>query len=445
MTSTRKAAAYVSNRPLREVLPALIALSVSMFVAITTELMPVGLLLLLAEDFGKSVSQAGVIVTVYATMVAVLSVPLTILTKRFERKTVLLATLLTFTISSIIVFASPYFWLVAVGRALGGTAHALFFAVAIGYPARLLRPTDLGKGVALVSSGISLGFVLGVPAATALGVAFSWRVAFGVVAGAAVLLTVLVWRLLPPVPNVYTMGGEDEVAAGTTEPPSTGSAPAPTRDRAVDQLPRRIVPTALTTRQRWNRLIPFICVMIVNFAVFFAHYTAYTYINPLLEHIGVAKEHVSIVLLVFGAVGVIGLALAGRFLDSKPRAALLGTVAVFVVGLVGFTLAIENLWLALLFGVIWSVAFGGAPTFFSTAGVRTAVMSPDMTGAWVNSTSNVGISLGPIVGGWVLAGVGLEYLALVSAAFFAITAVIVWFSRRGFPSSPITTRVTDIL
>ncbi|MFD2839467.1 MFS transporter [Populibacterium corticicola] len=408
------------GRPLREVLPALVALGVSIFIAITTELMPVGLLLLLAEDFGKSVAEVGIIVTVYATMVAVLSVPLTILTKRFERKTVLLATLAAFTLSSIVVSVSPYFWLVAVGRALGGAAHALFFAVAIGYPARLLRPADLGKGMAIVTSGVSLGFVLGVPAATALGVAFSWRVSFGIVAAVAVVLTLAVWRWLPSVPNVMSFGSA-QTKVGTQETTSSGRA------------------------EKWNRSVPFISVLVVNLAVFLAHYSAYTYINPLLEHAAVAKEYVSLVLLIFGGAGLIGLAVVGRFLDVRPRAALLVTLVVFIVGLVGFALAINNLWLALFFALLWTAAFGGAPPFFSTGGVRTAVVSPDMTGAWVNATSNIGISVGAIIGGWVLAGAGLEFVPLLAAALFAVTAVIVWFSRRGFPSSPIATRVADIL
>jgi predicted MFS family arabinose efflux permease len=63
----------------------------------------------------------------------------------------------------------------------------------------------------------------------------------------------------------------------------------------------------------------------------------------------------------------------------------------------------------------------------------------------VNATSNIGISVGAIIGGWVLAGAGLEFVPLLAAALFAVTAVIVWFSRRGFPSSPIATKVADIL
>lgn len=387
---------------LSEVFVALVALAISVFIAITTELMPVGLLPTMAESFGRSITQAGIIVTVYAGMVAVFSVPLTIWTARFERKQVLLATLITFTASSIIVATAPHFAVLAVGRALGGAAHALFFAVALGYPARLLRPQDLGRGMAILTSGVSIGFVAGVPAATALGVQFGWRAAFAAVSVVAVILIVVVWKLLPAVPNTAP-------AAIVSRPSAEGGW--------------------------WRRMSPFIAVQTVNFLVYGSHYVAYTYINPLLRAAGFSEEGVAPMLLVLGGVGIIGLFLTGLFLDRFPRRALFLTLLGFLVGLVGLGLGLEVWMVAIPSVILWNIAFGAAPTYFSTASMRTAVVSPDMSGAWINSSSNVGIALGAILGGAVLDSRGLAAVPLVAAALFGVAILVVWRAKAGFPAA----------
>lgn len=417
-----------SKQPLSRVLVALVALAVSVFIAITTELMPVGLLPDIAKSFDRGVTSAGIIVTVYASMVAIFSVPLTLATARFARKTVLLATLVTFMCSSVVVALAPAFWLVAVGRALGGAAHALFFAVALGYPSRLLRPQDLGKGMAIVTAGVSIGFVAGVPAATALGVQFGWRIAFGCVSVIALVLLLVVWRLLPPAPVESTASAANRRTHGA----ETSAAETTTTQTAAADDTAQIVHSSLSVK--WRRYVPFIAVQVVNFLVYGAHYVAYTYINPLLRAAGFSAKAVAPMLLVLGGVGLFGLFLSGIFLDRRPRAALLVTIGGFVLGLVGLGCGLDVWAVALASVVVWNIAFGAAPTFFSTASMRTHTVSPDMSGAWINASSNVGIALGAYVGGAVLDVRGLAAVPLVAAGIFVVAFVVVWRSRSGFPA-----------
>ncbi|MEK8226802.1 MFS transporter [Oerskovia sp. M15] len=124
--------------------PGILALMLATFLAITTELLPVGLLPLIGDELDVSESTAGLLVTVYALMVAALAVPLTLATVRLPRKGLLLGTLLAYTASNALVALAPTFAVVATGRAVGGIAHALFFSVSIGYGARLVRPLFTG-------------------------------------------------------------------------------------------------------------------------------------------------------------------------------------------------------------------------------------------------------------------------------------------------------------
>lgn len=78
---------------LRQVRTGLLTLSFAVFAAVTTELLPVGLLPQISATFALPDAQTGLLVSAYAVMVAVLAVPLTLATRRVPRKPLLLATL----------------------------------------------------------------------------------------------------------------------------------------------------------------------------------------------------------------------------------------------------------------------------------------------------------------------------------------------------------------
>ena len=247
----------------REAAGGLGALTLATFVAITTELVPVGLLPQISSDLEVTESIAGLLVTVYAFMVAALAIPLTLGTRRLPRKGLLLCTLVAYTVSNALVGIAPSFGLVAAGRAVGGIAHALFFSLSIGYASRLVLPHVTGRALALVTAGASAGLVLGVPLSTALGTAVGWRNGFLVLAGVCALATVLVALLLPA------------VSAATT--PRTPTTPAPTGGRGSG------------------------LVSASNTLTYLAQYTVYTYVAVILLATGLSETAVGPVLLGLGA------------------------------------------------------------------------------------------------------------------------------------------------
>jgi predicted MFS family arabinose efflux permease len=156
----------------------LMVLSLSVFAAVTTEIAPVSL---------------------YAVIVAVLAVPLTLATRRIPGKRLLLAAMGSYAVSNVISSLAPNLAVLAAGRAGGGVTHALFFSVFIGYVTRLVPPAQTGRALALASAGAPAGLVLGVPLATVLGNAAGWRATFAVLAALMTVVLVLIAVLLADV------------------------------------------------------------------------------------------------------------------------------------------------------------------------------------------------------------------------------------------------------
>ncbi len=216
----------------------------------------------------------------------VTTAPLTALTHRVPRKSLMLVTLGVFAVANLLAAIAPaYGWLMA-ARILGGLAHGLFWAVTNPYTARLVPRHQLTRAISVTAAGGSAAFVLGVPLGTALGHAIGWRLAFATMGGVILLFLLLVLFLLPPVSHIV--------------PLATGEIPLPLRhDRTIP-------------------VVVIICVTVLLLST--GQNTFYTYIAPWLTQVGgLPPSGVPAVLFVFGAAGAVGLAVAGVFGDRFPR------------------------------------------------------------------------------------------------------------------------------
>ncbi|TCK60239.1 MFS transporter [Curtobacterium sp. PhB136] len=369
-------------------------LGLATFFAITTELMPVGLLGTMSSDLGVTESTMGIVITVYAAAVALLALPLTSLTARLPRKAVLVATLVGYAVSNLMVALAPSFAVVCAGRVVGGVAHALFFSVASAYATRIVPPRLAGRAIAFVYSGSSLGFVVGVPLATGVGQSIGWRPAVGAVALCAAALAVVAFAFLPSVRG--------------TSSPHIGSPKA------------------------WART-GLLAVVVADLLLFAGHYIVYTYIGPYVIDAGLASGLVSGALLVLGGTGVIGLWLAGMFVDKAPRQTLIAAVATMAAAFAALPFVHGSLIGTMVVAGVWMAANGTTGTLFMAAAIRTGGVSPDIAGALVNGASNIGIAGGAAIGGQVLGLSGMQTLPLAGALVLLGSLGVVVAARRGFP------------
>lgn len=370
----------------------LFGLAASVFAAVTTEMLPIGLLPDMGQSLGRTEAQTGLLVGLYAAMVAALSVPLAAATRRVPRKRLLMASIGCYALSNLVCAVAPDFTVLAVGRVIGGATHALFFAVAIGYGARLVPPSQTGRALALVSAGVSVGFVAGVPLATALGNAAGWRAAFWALFVVLVLVLALLAKVLPDLP-------------------ATSEAAGVRRGRARD------LATVVTS----------------NSLAFVGHFALYTYVSALLLQAGAAPSTVALGLLVFGVAGLVGVLVGGPWLDRSPRGSALVILGLVAVGVLGVAVGYPSLGWVVAAGILWNGAWGPVPSLYQVAAVRTRATSPELAGAWINATSNVGIALGAILGGRALESAGIEASAWVALALLIGAAGIVAAARRSFP------------
>jgi len=372
----------------------IVVLGLATFFAITTELMPVGLLSTMSTDLGVSEAQMGIVVTVYALAVAVLALPLTFATARLPRKAVLVATLVGYAVSNLLVATAPSFEVLCAGRIVGGVAHALFFSVASAYATRIVPPRLAGRAIAFVYSGSSLGFVVGVPLATTVGDQLGWRSAAGAVAVATAGLALVALVTLPAV------RGEAS--------PHLGSV------------------------RSWART-GLLAVVVADLLLFAGHYVVYTYIGPFLVTAGLGEGSTGSALLVLGATGIVGLLLAGAFVDRAPRVTLLVAVGTMALALAALPFVHGSLVGTFVVAGVWMAANGTTGTLFMAAAIRTGGVSPEIAGALVNAASNVGIAGGAALGAQVLGATELSGLPFAAAVVVAVGFGVVLVARRGFP------------
>jgi predicted MFS family arabinose efflux permease len=387
------AAERVPTPGLRESLPGLLSLALASCLAVTTEILPVGLLPDIGATFAVPDSVTGLLVSLYAVMVAALAVPLTVATSRFARKPLLLATLAGYAVSNALVAAAPAFAVVAVGRTLGGVTHALFFSLVIGYAPRLVSGAHVGRALALAASGASAGLVVGVPLLTSLGTAAGWRVSFAVLAALSMLTFILVSRLLPRVNH--------------------GSA-----SRGPERGGRRQLAAIAAS----------------NTLVFLGHFTVYTFVSVLLLTSGASPALVGPILLACGACGLFGLWYVGRGLDRNPRRTAVVVLAVVMGAVVVLGTTWPTLVAVIVATAIWSGAFGGVPSIYQTCAVRTHAMPPELVGAWINATANVGIAGGAAIGAGLLHTAGLSSLPWTGASLIGFGLAVILLSRKAFPA-----------
>lgn len=375
----------------------------AVFVSVTSELLPTGLLPQMAAGLMVSQSQIGLLVAVFATMVVVSAVALTGLTQRFPRKALILVVLVVFAAANFMVAAAEHFEVVVAARVLGGLAQGLFWAVVGAYPGHLLPKKQLARGVAIISAGGSAAFVLGVPLGTALGVAVGWRLAFTVLGVVVLVLTALVWRFLPGVDH---RSHADAATAGESVVPSRDGRLWSLRDPSV-------------------RLIAVVFVTV--FTLMAGHNTVYTYIVPFFTDVnGFPAEWVSGLLLVNGVAGVLGLILVATVWAKHPRAGLVSSIAVVAVAVAALGVLPREQLVVVTALVVWGAAMSAPPALLQTKLLdRVEPGFRDIGAAFMTTGFNLGIATGAALGSGVLELAGLAPLPFVAAAVIGLCLILV--------------------
>ncbi|MGV8885979.1 MAG: MFS transporter [Microbacteriaceae bacterium] len=378
----------------------LLLLSGAIFVSVSSEFLPTGLLPDMARDLRVSESQVGLLVTVFAATVVISTAPLAVVTRQLSRKWLMVGLLLTFAVSNVLAAMAPTYELLVGARVLGGLAHGLFWAVTGPYATHIVRKDQLARALSVTNAGGALAFIIGVPLGTALGHALGWRLAFIAMAVTVVIFTALIVIFLPPVSHLENL--------------ATGEIRLPARRDPT-------VPAVLV-----------ICFTVV--LVMTGHNLLYTYIAPwLIDVASFSPDAVPGSLFAYGTAGAVGLVLAGFFGDKYPRA----IVIVFLSGIIAAVLLLMASaavpWLVITALVVWSASFGGLPAIMHARNLHAASHNiRDLSSAWLTTSFNLAIGGGAFIGGLLLDGFGIAVLPWGLVVFVAagLAWVLVTDARR---------------
>lgn len=373
---------------------ALLALAMTGFICIVTETLPAGLLPLISDGLGVSASMAGQMVTAYALGSVLAVIPLTIATRGWRRRNVLLLTIVGFLLFNSITALSSHYGLTLLARFLAGMAAGLAWSLLAGYARRMVEPHQQGKALALAMVGTPIALSLGVPLGTWLGGLVGWRTTFGIMS--ALTLVLIVWVLV----KVPDYPGQS----------------------AHQRMPLRKVLTTPGVRP----------VLAVVISWMLAHNILYTYIAPFVAPAGLV-DRVDLVLLVFGIAALLGIWVTARLVDVALRKTVLVSLAGFAATCLAFGFLAQVPGVIYLGVAVWGLSFGGAATLLQTALADAAGDGADVAlslnvVAWNSAIAGSGVVGGVLLDTWGVASFPWAMLVLLAAGF-----AIVWCARlHGF-------------
>lgn len=375
----------------------LIALSLSTFIYVTTETLPIGLLPQIAGDLGTTHAAVGLLVTAYGLVVVIATLPLTRATHQWPRRRLLAALLVIFAVANVLSALAPNYPALLGARVVVALSQAVFWAVVVPAAAALFRPAIRGRALGILYAGSSTGPLAGVPAGTWLGQHTDWRVPFLFLSALGLAILVVLLALLPAVP-----AGESDTDRGTA--PDAG---------------------------RYWTLVLVTAVMVTG------AFVAFTYITPFLTEVsGFGEAAIGPILLLRGLAGLAGVLVAGFFVVRWPWHSLLVVTVVQAVALIVQYASGGNGVVAVVATSTAALALSGMTAVLGTRILQVAPGSTDLASAGMSTAFNVGITAGALIGSLLLTGAGVRSTALVGAVLAVVAVVAVLAEPRLASSRP---------
>lgn len=272
----------------------LLALSAGAFAIGVTEFAPMGLLPSIAQGVNASIPATGMLISAYALGVMIGAPLITLLLSSARRRSALVGLMVLFTLGNLLSAIAPGYYTLLAARVVTSLSHGAFFGLGAIVAASLVPKEKRASAVSIMFMGLTVANIGGVPAATWLGHAIGWRMAFAAISVLGLVAALACFLTLPrgePHPRPH-VGNELRVLV---KPP--------------------VLNALLTTAFAAGSM-----------------FTLYTYIAAVLQNLTQATPaFVTAMLVTIGVGFTLGNAVSGKLADRSLKGTLIGFLSMLAV------------------------------------------------------------------------------------------------------------------
>lgn len=366
---------------------ALIGLTCAAFIFNTSEFIPIGLLTDIANDFSTTEAQAGMIISIYAFVVMLLSLPLMIVVSRFEMKKLLASVIFVFVVFQLLSAVSTGYYMLMLSRIGVACAHSIFWSIVSPLAVRTVPDKYKSLALSMIATGTSVAMIFGLPVGRIIGLHIGWRMTFLCIGIFAFLLMIYLMLVLPKVPSRGTF--------------------------SLKKLPALL------------KLPVLLGIFILSFALATSYYTGYSYIEPFLKQVaGLQDNWITTTLVIFGAMGILGSLAFSRFYNKNPY--MFTSIVLF--SIFGCLLLLQAAAFysvtIILLCALWGMAFTSSNVVLQAEIINNSpVESTSVAMSIFSGLFNLGIACGTYIGGQVCTHYSMADIGYAGAALALITFV----------------------
>lgn len=370
---------------LKEWLP-VIGITIAGFIFNTSEFVPIGLLTDIAADFHISEAYAGLLITVYAWVVALMSLPLMLMVSHVEYHKLLLGVITLFVASHLLSALSTDYTTLMASRVGVACSHAIFWSIASPLAVRVAPQGHGATALSLIVSGTSIAMIAGLPLGRIIGLQVGWRMTFFCIAALAIGVLLMLVIVFPKVPSRSSL--------------------------SLQKLPSLFSNRALTG------------VYLLTLITIIGHYTGYSYIEPFLAQTAtLSNSHITSILVLFGAAGILGSIFFSRSFNHKPYLFLYIATGGVAIALSLMHLCSFHIVTIIVLCIGWGIAITIYNLVFQAEIIRLAPNDTAIAMSIYSGIYNVGIGGGALAGGYVCTYATIDYIGY-AGGLIAIPAFV---------------------
>lgn len=362
----------------------ILILAIGTFSILNTEVGIIGILPLIAEKFSVDITQAGLLVSLFALIIAGAGIIMPLLFSGFNRKKVMIAVLTIFSVCNLIAAFAPNFAVVLTARLIPAFFHPIYCSLAFVVAASLVDKKNVPQAISKVMMGVSAGIVIGIPVTSFIANTFSYQTAMLFFTLMNIIALVLTLIMIPSMPV------KEKISYGS-------------------QL------SVLKQSITWMSLFTVSAIGASLFAV-------YAYIAQYLQEISrISGENLSLALLLFGCASILGNFLAGKFLSrNAQKTATLYPVLFCILYMLVFV--VGEFSLAMIPVIFFWGMLNGIGNNIQQFWIMSAIpKAPDFANGLFISFGNLGTTIGTFAGGVILADIGTHYIIFGGIFFLVLT------------------------